>query len=359
MQFKTYLYRKLPFFVALSLLFGVASCGSYQYAGYDSDGIYGSESPMTPVYYEEIPSNNSSYYKEYFGQKSQEFGYIAQDDNVIFTNIDDYQGSYTDEHGEIQYQDGYAGWGQQSDGIDVNIYYNNLGWYPYGRYGFYSPYRHWGYFGWGYSSFYNPFYPFGFYNYGYAGYYPYYGYSYYPYYYGNRYPHYYGSYYGNYYGNVSYTNSRRGGVYSSTNRTGSTLNYPSATNRTTTDGGRRSAISTSSRPSNVSRPSNTTINRRSSNSSARPSTNTNINRGTRPTTRSNNSSGSPAVRRSSGTTSRTGGGQISAPSRSSSPSYSAPSRSSSSPVVRSSSSAPSRSSAPARSSGGSSRRGGN
>lgn|SRR5690606_2321697 len=156
MQFKTYIDQKLPFVVALSLLFGAASCGSYQYAGYDNDGIYGSEVPPTQVYYEQAPNTNNSYYKEYFGQKSLEFEHIAQDDNVIFTNIDDYQGNYSDENGDIQYQDSYAGWGQQSQNVDINIY-NNLGWYPYSRYGFYNPYRSWGYYGWGGLDYYSPY----------------------------------------------------------------------------------------------------------------------------------------------------------------------------------------------------------
>ena len=40
MQFNNYLKSKLPFFVALSFAFVLASCGSYQYVGNSSDGIY-------------------------------------------------------------------------------------------------------------------------------------------------------------------------------------------------------------------------------------------------------------------------------------------------------------------------------
>ncbi len=41
MQFNNYLKGKMPFIVLLGLLFGLVSCGSYQYVGVDSDGIYG------------------------------------------------------------------------------------------------------------------------------------------------------------------------------------------------------------------------------------------------------------------------------------------------------------------------------
>ena len=36
-----YLKRKIPFLAILGLLFGLSSCGSYQYVGVDNDGIYG------------------------------------------------------------------------------------------------------------------------------------------------------------------------------------------------------------------------------------------------------------------------------------------------------------------------------
>ena len=38
-----YLLTKMPFLAALSLMFSLASCGSYQYVGHDNDGIYGTE----------------------------------------------------------------------------------------------------------------------------------------------------------------------------------------------------------------------------------------------------------------------------------------------------------------------------
>ena len=43
MQFKTITLQKLPSFVALGLAALLTSCGSYQYVGYDNDGIYSSD----------------------------------------------------------------------------------------------------------------------------------------------------------------------------------------------------------------------------------------------------------------------------------------------------------------------------
>ena len=74
MQFKTYLQSKLPFFVALSFAFVLASCGSYQYVGYDNDGIYNTSDNVyaeESAYEDATKVDNNSYYKNYFAEKSQ------------------------------------------------------------------------------------------------------------------------------------------------------------------------------------------------------------------------------------------------------------------------------------------------
>ncbi|HEX9600301.1 MAG TPA: hypothetical protein VF985_02310, partial [Mariniflexile sp.] len=80
MQLKTYLIKKMPFLAILSLVFGLYSCGSYQYVGVDNDGIYGS-TPRTVQYEEtvvEVPQNsNSNYYQNYFKNKSLETEYMT------------------------------------------------------------------------------------------------------------------------------------------------------------------------------------------------------------------------------------------------------------------------------------------
>ncbi len=53
MQLKTYLIKKMPYLAIFSLVFGLYSCGSYQYVGVDNDGIYG-DTPRTVVYEETL-----------------------------------------------------------------------------------------------------------------------------------------------------------------------------------------------------------------------------------------------------------------------------------------------------------------
>jgi hypothetical protein len=323
MQFKTYLQSKLPFFVALSFAFVLASCGSYQYAGYDNDGIYNTSEPNTSEetpYVEATPADNKSYYKDYFAEKSKQFENISQDDNVIFTNIDDYEGDYADEaESPSDDYDGYAGWGQNNDNITINVNYGFGGYYnsfrPYYRWGWYSPIA-WNY-GWGYAGYYDGYYPY--YGY-YGGYYPYYGYygGYYPYY---GYGHYHGYYNGYYNRNVTHVNGRRGSLYSNTNRNTSVNRRSSSLNNS------RSSITRTR--ANTSNTRSTTPRRVNANT---PRTrNTRVNTNT-PQTRSSSTINNNSIPRRSSTTINT------------------PTRRSSSGVSRSSGGS-------SRSSGGSSRRG--
>ena len=80
MQLNNYLKSKMHFIGAFSLLFGLASCGSYQYAGQNDDSIYGS-SERNVEYQEETvkessPEEGSSYYQNYFNEKSQELNIV-------------------------------------------------------------------------------------------------------------------------------------------------------------------------------------------------------------------------------------------------------------------------------------------
>lgn len=205
-------------FSALLLL---ASCSSYQYAGYDNDGIYSSSGEgeaYTANDYEES-YENALYYKRLFAEKSQQFDNVPEE-GAIFTDIEGYSstGEYDDaafmEEG-LDYQVGRAAWGSDPDRISINIYndYNP----------FYNPYIHPFYAGF-YDPFWGPYYdyyayrPFGYgYPYGYSYYNSWrwnfgwgwgYGYGYRPYhpyyYYGHRY--HYPSYN---YRDVAYSSSRR------------------------------------------------------------------------------------------------------------------------------------------------------
>ena len=289
MQFNNNQKSKMHLIGALGLLFSLVSCGSYQYAGYD-DGIYGTSERNVEYYTEssnEVPSSqNSNYYQNYFKEKSQELDYLSQDD-VIFTDIDSYESDY--EVGNdtlVDTQAFYAGWGQNSTEVSINVYnsgylFNNWWYrpfyYSYG-YGFYNhwynPYRFYGY-----SNWYNPYGYYGFYNW----HYPYYG-SYYSNY------GYYGNYYNNYYSRrgIAYNAGRRGAIYQNSYTSRLSNRALTSTRNSTTYRPRRASNSNVSTRTEVTRPRTTT--RRNLNNRTRVNSNNrarvNSNNGARTNTRS-------------------------------------------------------------------------
>ena len=332
-----------------ALLFGplavlvLASCGSYQYAGYDHDGIYSNGTAVTQEYSEEDQTesyDNALYYQQVFSRKADQFETIAESENAIFTDIDSYSSGNYQEDGYVDeaYPLAHGGWGQEADEIAINIYSQPFG-YP-GYYGyspyydpFYYPSYGWNYgwygygygphYGWGWGMHYNPWR----YGYGYAGI----GY------WGHGYGHYWG-YYGNhnYYGytrNVAYSNSRRNSSvdYNSGASRGSYLSnvrdYRSSDDSRATYRNSRSVradsrsnsdytISRSTRVSSDSRrssratrveaPQQVRSNRTSTNRSYTPVQRTRTQTVRQPVRSSSNSSGTyrstPSVPRSSGTT---------------------------------------------------------
>ncbi len=327
---------KMHLIGALGLLFSLVSCGSYQYAGYD-DGIYGASERNVEYYTEssnEVPSSqNSNYYQNYFKEKSQELDYLSQDD-VIFTDIDSYESNYEAENDTlVDAQVSYAGWGQNTTEVSINVYnsgylFNNWWYRPYYSYGYgfynhwYNPYRFYGY-----SNWYNP--------YGYYGFYNWYN----PYYYGSYYSNY-GNYNNNYYSRrgIAYNAGRRGAIYQNSYTSRLSNRALTSTRNSTTFRPRRTLNSNVRTNTNtVTRPRTTT--RRNTDNTTRPNINT------RTRTRTNTRSNSPTRTRST-----TRSNYNSRSTRTSTRSIS-PSRSS----IRSSS--PSRSSS--RSSGSTSRRKGN
>ncbi len=175
------LLHRTPIFLTPVLLLLLASCGSYQYSGYN-DGIYG-EAPKTvdrPRTGYEKPQNANeqreeklkeanSYYKNMFAQQSAMLEDAMQED-VVFTDIDSYSSNsgYSEdeemynEEGTMAYNGSYAPWGQgEADDTTINIYNTgfNYGFYSPWRRGIYNPYFNYGYgYGWGwngYGSFYN------------------------------------------------------------------------------------------------------------------------------------------------------------------------------------------------------------
>lgn len=192
--------------------FALLSCGGYYYA----DGVYYDPVPERPSYLEIVeelaytPVENRytpNRYKDYFGEKAQQYRQMPDTSVTHFTDVNSYRSNATSG------APAYGGWGSNPSQVNVNVYnnnpwgYNSWGynnWYP-NYYGYDSYYRNrarWSLsFGWGWGSYYDPYWGYnGYYGYrpyygGYYDYYPYYGYS--PYY---GYNPYYGYYpYGGYY----------------------------------------------------------------------------------------------------------------------------------------------------------------
>lgn len=220
MRFYYYLRNNLNLLFIPVVFFTLVSCGSYQYSGYEADGIYGESRPgiweqEEPQTTEVKPNNNNSYYKNLFAQQSEMYGEILEND--IFTDVDSYTSNdgyenYNETGGDVAYVGGNAPWGDDPDSYTINIYNDNFyspwryGWaygYPYSYYGgwydpwynpyWYGPYWRHGYWGgpiaYGYGSYWNIGFGFGYQYYG--GYYSpynryYYGNYHYPYHYNNR-----------------------------------------------------------------------------------------------------------------------------------------------------------------------------
>ena len=152
MQVYTYLKNKISCLSLLGFAFvGLISCGSYDYAAYEDDGIYDSDTTVVTtreVAMVQTTNSDSNHYENYFAKKSEEYSSIPEED-LVFTDIDNY--TTADEGTEIfvegsnvEYEttEGYASWEDSYYDDEVNIYvYNN--------------YRPWGWgwnAGWGWNN---------------------------------------------------------------------------------------------------------------------------------------------------------------------------------------------------------------
>ncbi|MFV8224859.1 hypothetical protein [Christiangramia aquimixticola] len=233
MKLYSHIKNKLSLLFLPVALLSLVSCGSYQYSGYETDGIYSESRPgiweenrTQPQTQEVKPNNENTYYKNLFAQQSQMYGELIEGD--VFTDVDSYSSNngyddYSETGGDVAYVGGNAPWGNDPDTYTINIINNNRfgGYYsPWNyrwayRYGnpyyagfyapfwdpFYSPY--WGgRMAYGYGS---PYWSFGFsFGYGRAYGYPHYYNPYAPYYYHHGYP--YNTFRSN---NIAYSRSRR------------------------------------------------------------------------------------------------------------------------------------------------------
>lgn len=287
MQINNSFLTKTPYLAVFSLFIVLASCGSSQYTGLDNDGIYSSESAVE--YQEEVAqtepeSSSNTFYKNYFKEKSLEYQLPEDEEDEIFTDVEDYESDYAVAQDTLDTEyNSYAGWGQENTSVSITV---NTGFnYGYPFWGHYNPwyygysYYPYSYYGWGY---YNPwYYPTPYYGY-YGGYY---GGGYYAY--GGRGLAYSSSRRGNYYGN-NYYGSRNSNLYNSrtsTRRSSLGNTYNSALSPRTTTRPRTSTNTNTStpRPSTTTRPRTTTRPEVGTNSTPRPRTTTT----TKPKTKSN------------------------------------------------------------------------
>ena len=161
---KTYylLRNRLKLLILPAIILSLGACSSYQYSGYETDGIYGESRPgiweqaeneQTQV----KPNNENNYYKNMFAQQSEMVGELLESD--VFTDVDSYSSNdgydnYSEVGGDVAYVGGNAPWGNDPDTYTVNIINHGPG---YG-FGFGRP------LGWGfgvvnpYLTFYDPFY---------------------------------------------------------------------------------------------------------------------------------------------------------------------------------------------------------
>ncbi|MGB6269276.1 MAG: hypothetical protein WBF67_09735 [Olleya sp.] len=295
MKLINYLSNKIPAFMVLLAVLALSSCGSYQYVGQTSDGIY--ETPTENVEQETVAipaENNNDYYTNYFKEKSLEAEIYNESDDV-FTDVDSYQGGYD---ASLEDNNQNAGWGATNENVVINVYdngFNNIGWgwnsywgrplgwnrwgwnnWGWNNWGWNTPY--WGGFNswaWHYGGFYNP------YNYS-----PYWG------------P-------GAYFNSHGYTNYSRRGIAYNSGRRGSLLNRNSQLSTRNSTVRSRTNTTTRPRTNTTTRPrTNTTTRPRSTNSS--PRTNTSRPRSTNSTPRTSTPSRSSSTRSSSSSRSSSG-----------------------------------------------------
>ena len=144
---RTFKIYKTPF-MALGALLMLSSCGSYQYVGYDNDGIYSSDEVVVDV--EEASTNRTSdnYYANYFDEIATDAQLAQEETGEIFTDIDSY--SSTGASGDdVEIIGDYGGWGQVNDQVTINYY--NTGWNNWG-WGWNDPWLWNGGFGWGWNA---------------------------------------------------------------------------------------------------------------------------------------------------------------------------------------------------------------
>ena len=87
MQVYTYFKNKAASLLLFGFAFvGLTSCGSYDYASYEDDGIYDSDTNVVTtreVAVVQTTNSNANKYENYFAKKSQEYSELPEEDIVV------------------------------------------------------------------------------------------------------------------------------------------------------------------------------------------------------------------------------------------------------------------------------------
>ena len=160
MQLKKLLKSNLHIWSIIGLTLGLTSCGSYQYVGYVNDGVYDDSFNDNVEYVEQsntgvtsYEDDSSLYYQNYFKDKVDQYEVVANEEDIIFTDVDSYSSNYTDEDKNNQSSyNSYGGWGENNNQVTIN--YIDNGWNNWGWGGFYDPFwnSRWGWNNWGWNN---------------------------------------------------------------------------------------------------------------------------------------------------------------------------------------------------------------
>src|SRR5690606_31232973 len=277
---------------ALCIVIGflVASCGSYSNSSYyDNDGIYSGSSTAQRTELPEVQATENQVEQSRYFSQFQDYDVVQENGEPvgIFTDVDTY-------YGDDSYSSGYAGWGNETSNVNVNVYGgSNWGWDGwYGSYWGWRPY-------WGWSSWYYPSYYWGMnwgfgWNYGYS-----WGWGH-PYYYGGYYP-----YYGHYYNNqAAYSGGPRNTYGTRSDFRGSNRNSTVNSSRNAYEVRGRNVQTNSTRNNQINTTRNSRFDNRNLNSGNRNSTinnNTRSNSNTRGTINSGRNTNMNQIPNSRGT----------------------------------------------------------
>jgi hypothetical protein len=136
MGFKTITLQNLSFYVSISLMVVLTSCGSLQQSVSFDNGLQAINANSETIDKSTTPAD-SEYYKNYFAESTVEFNAIKKE-SIVFTNINTYKAKSSVELQSSLEEPSYGGWGQNGT-VSINIidnrFFGNIfqSWAPWGQ----------------------------------------------------------------------------------------------------------------------------------------------------------------------------------------------------------------------------------